>query len=175
MEDHTLDSRKCVHKGHNIDLYIEYAYFRGKKHAYEVVEHRGAVVLLPITKNGTTLLVSQWRQALKEIVIELPAGLLEEGETPEDAAKRESQEEIGMYPEKLTHFLTLYSAPGFTNETLHIYLAEDLTPQKLDADETEDITVIEYTFDALLQEIKEGKIKDAKTVAAITQYLLRTS
>jgi len=173
MKEHTLLNKSLLHHGRIIDLYSETVLVEGKEHTYDVVEHKGAVVLLPITNAGTILLVSQWRQAIKERTIELPAGVLEDGEDRMAAAIRECQEEIGYKPKKVTPFLELITTPGFTNERLFVYLAEELIPSKLDGDETEDIEIIEMTEQDIQKAIDEGRINDMKTLAVFYHYLLR--
>lgn len=170
MKTHTLIAKTLVHHGRIIDLYTEKVAVNGKEHLYDVVEHKGAVVLLPITSRGTFLLVSQWRQAIKKRTLELPAGLLEDGEDHETAALRECQEEIGYKPKKITPFLELISTPGFSNELLFFFLAEELEPSILDGDETEDIEVVEMSEAEIRKGIQTGAIQDMKTIAAFYHY-----
>ena len=111
-----------------------------------IVRKASAVVIIPLTAQGTLLMVRQWRYAVGRALIELPAGGMEEKEEAEDAARRELQEEAGYLPLQLTPLFSSYPAPGFCDEALHYFLARDLHPSRLPGDEDEDIEVMEFTF-----------------------------
>ncbi|BDG59948.1 NUDIX hydrolase [Caldinitratiruptor microaerophilus] len=133
----------------------------------EVVEHPGAVVMVPILDGGRVLMVRQFRYAAQETLLELPAGTLKRGEDPREAAQRELQEEVGYRAGRLTHLTSFYSAPGFCTELLHLYLAEELTPSKLDGDEDEDIEVEVLPIGTALERAIGGGLRDAKTLAGL--------
>jgi ADP-ribose pyrophosphatase len=166
-------TRQWVHKGRVISLRTDTLQKEGEKEKkWDIVIHPGAVVILPITKEGHLLLVKQWRRAAEKILIELPAGTLEEGEPPLECAKRELQEETGFRAEKWTALGGFFSAPGFCNEYLHLYLALDLTESYLEPDETEAIDLLSVDIKTALKMIEQNEICDAKTILGILRYAL---
>lgn len=140
----------------------------GKKSRRECVRHSGGAAVLLID-NGKVLLVKQYRYLYGKEIYEIPAGKLNAGEVPLNAAARELEEETG-YKAKLTHFLDIYPSPGYTDEIIHIYFAEkyECAAQKLDEGEFLNVEFIELfkVFDL----IDKGIICDAKTVSALYKY-----
>ena len=132
----------------------------------DLVVFSGAVTLVPIDDHGDLVLVRQYRHPAGEELIEFPAGTLELGEEPQACALRECQEEIGMRPGKLTSLAEIYLAPGYSTERNHIFLATDLTPSTLPQDEDEEISLVTCSPQALGRQISDGRIRDAKTIAA---------
>ncbi|MGG6309684.1 NUDIX hydrolase [Paenibacillus macerans] len=132
----------------------------------EIVKHPGAVAVLAVHE-GRLLLVDQYRQAMGRRELEIPAGKLEKGEDPQEAAGRELQEETGYRCGKLTHLHSFYTSPGFADEVIHLYLAEQLTAGEMALDEDEFIEVHEATPEEALAHIAEGRIADAKTILAV--------
>ena len=166
-------SSKTLYRGRLLDLRLdEILLSSGRKVKREIVIHPGASAILPIIKPGKILMVKQYRHPVGEVLLEIPAGTLKPGEDPMTCAARELEEETGYRAEKLIHLVTIYPTPGYSSEILHIYLAKDLRRgvQALEIDE--DISVIEMTFDQVLEGIKDGKIRDSKTIAAILYYLI---
>lgn len=163
--------RKVIYQGKTIALRNDILLDQGKPiRKWDIVEHPGAVVMVPITNEGKLILVKQWRRAVQEIILELPAGTLEQGEPPELCAQRELQEEIGFRAKKMTSLGGFYSAPGFCSEYLHLFLAQDLEESALDADGDEAIDLVVVNIDQVWKMIAEGKIRDAKTIAGIACY-----
>ena len=138
----------------------------------EVVEHPGGVAILPLFDDGTVSLVRQFRYPFQEVVAELPAGKLERGEDHRLAALRELEEEVGASCERLTYLGCLYSSPGFSSEVLHMYLAQELTEGACHPDEDEFLSVERIPFSALVEQVRQGEIKDAKTVALVLKTKL---
>jgi ADP-ribose pyrophosphatase len=136
------------------------------------VRHPGAVVFLPITAAGSMLLVRQHRMPLGRELLEAPAGTLEIGEEPLGCAQREIQEEVGMQAERWESLGTLYPAPGFCDEVQHLFVARELTPSHLPADDDEEITVVEMMQPEVLTAIRTGEICDGKTLAIILKAQL---
>jgi len=137
----------------------------GAKTVLDIVEHSGAVTILPIDSEGQVWFVRQYRHAAGIEMLELPAGTLEPGEAPENCAHREIREEIGMGAGKLQKIGTFYLAPGYSTEFMHIFLATDLYPAPLAGDIDEFLSV-EYFFLAQIPSlIQTGAIADAKTLA----------
>ena len=133
----------------------------------EVVDHRPAVVIVPLDERGRVLMVRQYRYAVGETLLEAPAGIVEEGEHPDDTAQRELQEEVGRIAGDLRKLGEFWATPGFCNEMMHAYVARDLRHSVLDADDDEDITVVPVPMAEALDMIASGKIRDAKTIAAL--------
>lgn len=139
----------------------------GKTVQREVVEHRGAVVMVALDHDHQVLLVRQHRPAVGEDLLELPAGTIEAGEAPPDCARRELAEELGMAADRWTLLAQCYSSPGFCTELLHLYLAEGLTPAHGQPDEDEAITVERQPLASVRALIASGAIRDAKTIAGL--------
>lgn len=138
----------------------------------EIVKHPGAVAILPICDSGKLLLVEQYRKPLEKAIVEIPAGKIEPNEDKKITAARELEEETGRVAGTLSYLTSFYTAPGFSDELLHIYVARDL--KKLQhhrpLDEDEFVNILEVTLDEAKQLIDQQVIHDAKTVYAI-QYL----
>ena len=143
----------------------------GRDAVREVVEHAPAVAVLPVDTDGTIYLIRQYRYAVGDEILEIPAGLVEPGEDFERCAERELQEEIGFFPGKLQEIGRMYNSPGFCTEKLTIYLATELKPSKLPGDDDEFIRPHPISVKEARGLIKEGKIVDGKTFAALTWYL----
>jgi len=133
----------------------------------EIVEHRPAVAIVPLTAAGTVLLVRQVRTPVGTMLLEVPAGVIEPNEDPEPSAQRELQEEIGMRAGRLERLTGFWVAPGYTTEYIHVYLAQDLTPSRLPGDEDEHITVEEYTLAEAVAMATRGELQDAKTIVGL--------
>ncbi len=139
----------------------------------EVVEHPGAVVILPIDNEGRILWERQYRYAANRYLMELPAGTLEPGEDPEECARRELIEECGFAGAEWSLLGRYFSAPGFCTEYMHCFLATDLTPAYAAGDEDEDIEVVPLTLEESLALIDSGQVEDAKSLAALMLYSRR--
>ena len=137
-----------------------------------IVRKASAVVVIPILESGEVVLVRQWRYPTARALLELPAGILEPGEDPIEAAKRELQEEAGFYPGKLHEVMASYTAPGYCDEMLSFYIATNLSPSKLPGDFDEDIEVVIMSIEEAL--CNPDATADLKTVAGLLyakQYL----
>lgn len=143
----------------------------GRTSRREIVEHRGAVVIAAVDSNRNVLLVRQFRKAVEDELLELPAGTLDPGETPEACALREIQEETGFKAGKLESLGGFYSAPGFLTEYLHLFLATELEPSPRAADEDEDIELVTTHLSQVPRLIAAGEIRDAKSVAGLLRVL----
>ncbi len=141
-----------------------------------MVAHPGAVTLLPIDSQGRVWFVRQYRHAIQEDLLELPAGTLEKGEEPETCARREVREETGMAAGTIQKIGEFFLAPGYSSEYMHVYLATGLTPDPLPGDEDEFITIEHIPLDQVYAMAESGQIKDGKTLAALLlarPYLLK--
>ncbi len=165
-------SSKVVYEGKVITVErddVELA--TGKKSLREVARHPGGVVILALKDSETILLVKQFRYPIMTADLELPAGKLERGENPDLAAKRELEEETGYRAKNWTSLGYIYTTPGFCDEKLYLYKAEDLEFVGEHPDEGEIIKASEIKIHELKQKIKNGEINDAKTLCAILRGL----
>ncbi|MSQ32122.1 MAG: NUDIX hydrolase [Dehalococcoidia bacterium] len=164
---------KRIHEGRIIQLRVDLLEVidSGVRIERDVIEHPGAVVLIPIDSKGRLLLVEQYRHSVGETLMELPAGTLEPGEEPKLCANRELQEEVGYKAKTLKAVGGYYVAPGYTSEYLHLFLATGLTPSRLNGDEEEGISAKAVSVASALRMIKNGQIRDAKSVAGILKYV----
>lgn len=139
----------------------------GRRSQRDIVRHPDAIAVVAELADGRFVMVRQYRKAIEQASLELPAGCLEAGETPAACARREIQEETGYAVQELTALGSVYSSPGFCDETLwlfHARLSDDAAPPQPDADE--DIAVEFMTRDTLEAAMLDGRIRDAKTLAA---------
>ena len=133
----------------------------------EIIRHKGGVAVIPITENNEIIMVRQFRKAFDEELLEIPAGKIEYDEKPETGAKRELKEETGYSAEKISFINVMYPSPGYTDEKIYIYKAENLTEGDLSLDEDEFLQVEKYTLEQAVEMVKTGVLKDAKTIIAI--------
>ena len=133
----------------------------------DVIEHTGAITLLPLDGEHNVWFVRQYRHAARQSLLELPAGTLNPGEQPALAANRELQEEIGMRAGRLDELATFYLAPGYSSELMHVYLAQDLTASALTPDEDELLSVEKIPASQVLGLIERGELRDAKSLATL--------
>jgi ADP-ribose pyrophosphatase len=166
--DYSTKNSELIFQGKVFNIRVdEVEKIPGKTMRVDVVEHGGAVVILPIDDDTQIWFVDQYRYPARRRLLELPAGTLDPGEAPEDCARRECREEIGMSPDRLTHLGGLYLAPGYSTEFVQLYLAQDLTPAPLAQDEDEDIEITRLTVSEVKEQIKMGQIHDSKTLAGL--------
>jgi len=133
----------------------------------DIIEHGGSVVIVPLDKDGNLLFVRQYRHAAGLDLLELPAGTLEKGEDPAVCAAREIREETGFAADKIEKIGDFYLAPGYSTEFMHVYLAQDLRHDPLEADADEFLSVESIPCAEAIQMAVEGKIPDAKSLAAL--------
>lgn len=169
FEEKTLSS-KTIYDGKIISLRLEEVELPdGNRAKRELVQHPGAVALIPITSEGNLILVKQFRKSLNRTLVEIPAGRIEIGEDPRVTAIRELEEETGYGAGKVTYIQSFATSPGFANEIIHLYLAEDLYEIENPAagDEDEFIELLEVTINEAEQLVASGDIYDAKTAFAV--------
>ncbi|MCC2525990.1 ADP-ribose pyrophosphatase [Bacillus halotolerans] len=172
LEEKTI-AKEQIFSGKVIDLYVEDVELpNGKTSKREIVKHPGAVAVLAVTDEGKIIMVKQFRKPLERTIVEIPAGKLEKGEEPEYTAIRELEEETGYTAKKLTKITAFYTSPGFADEIVHVFLAEELSvlEEKRELDEDEFVEVMEVTLEDALKLVESREVYDAKTAYAI-QYL----
>ncbi len=167
-----LINRRTVHLGRVIEVQVDDVEVRdGLNVRRDVVRHPGAVVMLTVDADERILWIRQHRWAAGRELLELPAGTLEQGEAPQECARRELAEETGFAAATWQALGGFYSAPGFCDEYLHAFVATELTPEQADGDEDEDITLEPLTLEETMAQLEAGEIEDAKSLATLMLYL----
>ena len=165
-----------VYRGRVVSLKVSVIETERGPRKLEVVVHPGAVVIMPLLDSERVVLVEQYRHAVGERTLEFPAGTIEEGEEPRECALRELREETGYVAGALEFLGSFFASPGYSTEVLHAYLAMGLEKGSAKPDEDEEIEeIVAFSVEELLRMIRDGEIKDAKTVTAFTLYLLKKS
>lgn len=166
LTEKTLKSEK-IFEGRIVNLRVDTVELPdGRSTTREVVEHRGAVAIVPMLDHDKIIMVRQYRQPVGRTLLEIPAGTLDQ-ETPADCARRELVEEIGYYPEKLTEMFHSYLSPGYSTEMLYTFLAEDLTKAEENRDSDEFLEIVPIDLQDAVQMIRKGEIIDAKSICGI--------
>ncbi len=168
-----LLARTTVHKGRIFQIEIDAVKLpSGHTVDMEIVRHPGSVVLLPIPKPGSIILIRQYRYTIDRWIWELPAGSLKPNENPDTAAARECEEEIGLAPGRVTRLRSYYPTPGFCDEQMIYYRCEELGPPAPDSaarkDEDEEIEPKTFTLDEARALVASGEIVDLKTLAGLS-------
>ena len=171
-EEKTIKS-KDIYDGAVLKLRKDKVRLPDKNQTYrEIIEHSGGVTILAKNENNKILMVKQYRKAVEKILLELPAGKLDEGEEPAECAKRELWEETGYKPEKVEKLFSFYTTPGYSDEKLHLYIAKDL--QFDPGDRLDPGEFIEHAFldpADVMERIKNEKIIDGKTIVGLLYYI----
>jgi ADP-ribose pyrophosphatase len=139
----------------------------GRETKFDIIEHGGSVIIVPIDKDGNLLFVRQYRHAAGMDLLELPAGTLDEGEDPAVCAAREIREETGFAADKIEKIGDFFLAPGYSTEFMHVYLARELRHDPLEADADEFLSVEKLPFAEAIQMAERGEMPDAKSLAAL--------
>jgi ADP-ribose pyrophosphatase len=167
-----IDSRR-IYDGRVIGLRVDRIQLpSGEVFDREVVEHRGAVAMLPLLDDGRLLLIRQYRHPVGKILLEIPAGTLSEGETPQDCARRELVEETGYTADCLEELFSCFLAPGYSNEKIYLFLASRLRKVGDNPEIDEFIQLEPTSLEDAETMIKRGEILDAKTISVISYFLL---
>jgi ADP-ribose pyrophosphatase len=165
---HSILSRKTVFNGHAFDVEkLQVRLPDGRERAYDLVSHKDSVTLLPLDSDGSVWFVSQYRMGCECLTLELPAGVMDEGESPEACAAREIREETGMAAGNLRLLGSVYLAAGYSSEINHIFLATDLIHSPLEMDEDEFLDVERFSIGEIRTMIEKGELIDSKTLAAL--------
>ena len=142
----------------------------GSRHARDIVRHPGAVVILPLLDDGRLVFVENYRVAVEQRLVELPAGTLEPPEEPVATALRELAEETGYRAARIEHLATFFMSPGILDEKMYAYAASGLTAGEMALEAGEDIRVLPLTWQEALEMVRDGRIHDAKSVATLLYY-----
>jgi ADP-ribose pyrophosphatase len=160
-----------VYRGRILNLRADQvALANGTTALREVVEHRGAAAIVPLLEDKI-ILVRQYRYAASAELLEIPAGTLEQGEAPEICARRELEEETGYRCNKLDKILECFVAPGYSTERIHFYLARKLERSQMNTEEDEHIELEMMPIENAIEKVRNGEIRDAKTVCGLYRAL----
>lgn len=164
----TTVSSDLIYTGKTIQLRVDTVEVPNKGYQKrEIIEHNGAVAIVAITEDNKIVLVKQYRKAIEQFLYELPSGKIEIGETPLDCAIRELKEETGYSVDGLKLIHKYYTAPGFSNQLVFIYLAKGLTSGKTQLDEDEFLEVYEIDLEEAYKMVCQNEICDSKTVIGL--------
>lgn len=172
MDSFQILGKKLEHKGGIVDFYtMDVQVPNGNVAHWDLIEHKGASAVVPVDAEGKILMVRQYRGAIDDFMLEIPAGGRDNVE--EDfkiCAMRELEEETGYRSEEVVHLIDINTAAAYTSEKIAIYYAENLIPSRQHLDENEFINIERYSIDEIEDMIYSGKITDAKTIAGVLAY-----
>ncbi len=175
-QEYRLKQHDLVYRGHIVNLIVDHiTTAAGIETVREVFQHPGGAAVVPLLPNGDVLLVRQYRYPIQQDLLELPAGKIDPGETPESTAVRELTEEVGYTPGELLKLGEFYTTPGFCTEKLHLFLARDLKPANEPGDADEEIQVERFSLAEVKDLLNSGRITDAKTIIGIQSLLLENA
>lgn len=167
----TVKSEK-IFEGKIVNLRVDTVELNNQKYAKrEIVEHKNAACILAVNENSKILLVRQYRKAIEEFIYELPAGILNIAEEPQEGALRELEEETGYFAGKIELIYEFYTSPGFSNEKVYLFEAKDLVFKSTNFDEDECIETIEVTKEEAIKMLETGRITDSKTLIGLMHWL----
>jgi ADP-ribose pyrophosphatase len=165
-----LIEKQVLYAGRKCKFELHHFMHDGKRVVRELVNHPGAVVVLALTDAGEVILIRNRRFAVGEVLWEVPAGTLEPGEPPLNAAGRELLEETGYLAKKLRPLCTFYPSPGVMSEKMHVFVATELVARKQALEEGEEIEVAIVPMKRAMEMIQSGQIHDGKTMTALLFY-----
>ncbi|HNU83265.1 MAG: NUDIX hydrolase [Acidobacteria bacterium] len=163
-----LLSRRRVYDGRVVRVDVERVRLpKGSECELEIIRHSGAAAVVPLTAAGEAVLVRQYRHATGDWLLEVPAGKLDPGESPEHCARRETAEETGLAAGELVPLGWIWTTPGFTDERIWLYLARDLRPVPQDLQGDEDLDVVRLPLSEAVAMATDGRLVDGKSVCAL--------
>ncbi|OUU25422.1 MAG: hypothetical protein CBC13_02085 [Planctomycetia bacterium TMED53] len=168
-------SEECAYEGHRYSMFsLKEELPDGKTASRDVIRHPGAAVILPLVNSETVCLIEQHRSVFGHNLLEIPAGLMEEGESALECARRELREETGFEAGSIEPIMVIYPAAGFCDEKMFLFLATDLTAVGQDTDDDEWVKVLSCSKSRAQELLARGEIRDAKTIIALQYWLGRT-
>ncbi len=171
FNEETITS-KTVFKGNILNLKVKKVKLPDNSQgSREIIEHSGGATIIPVTTDNNIIMVKQYRKAPEEILLELPAGKLEKGESPLECVKRELEEETGYRAHNIKKLFSFYTSPGYSNEILHLFIGEQLEFTSRNPDPGEFIERIIIKPEEIMDLIFDGKIKDSKTIIGLLYFL----
>ena len=170
-EEETVSSQ-LIYEGRAVKLRVDTVRMPGgRETSREIVEHSDCVAIIAVDADDGVLLVNQFRKPVEKELLEIPAGGIEPGEDAVATVRRELREETGYLPRKVERLGGFYSTPGYCTEYLHLYLASDLVPSSLNAEDTEGIKLVRVPISQIPGLITSGSICDAKSIAGLLIFL----
>ena len=164
----TYVSTRRIYEGKIINVRVDDVLLpNGNEATREIVEHNGAACVVPVTDDGKVYMVRQYRYPFERMVLEIPAGKLDAGESPVDAANRELEEEVGMRASELFYMGEFCPSVAYDTEVIHMYLAVGLTPSVQRLDDDEFLSVETYDLDEFVRMAMDNELIDGKTIAAV--------
>ncbi|HEX5009183.1 MAG TPA: NUDIX hydrolase [Planctomycetota bacterium] len=170
MPDPQRLSRRVAYSGKILKVNMDrVALPNGREVELEFIEHPGASAVVPLHADGTVTLIRQFRYATGGYILEVPAGKLDPGETPEQCARREVEEEAGVRPGALHPLGAIWTTPGFTNERIWLFAATQLTEGEQDLQHDEVLDVVRMPLREALALVERGELPDGKSLAALVR------
>ena len=168
MSEEKLLSSNRIYSGKVLKLDLDtVALPNGRTTELEILRHPGASAVVPLKEDGSVVLIRQFRHAAGGFIYEIPAGKLDPQEDPKDCAARELEEEVGYRAGSLELLTSIWTAPGFTDEVIHIYLGTHLEVGKQNLDQDEILEIVEWPLEEAIAKILDGTIRDAKTIIGL--------
>jgi len=166
FEEKTLETQR-IYEGAIINLRRDKVTVENGTSYREIIEHNGGAVLAAVTDEGKMVMVRQYRKPAERVMLEVPAGKIDAGETPLETARRDLKEQTGYPPTTVEYMTEFYPSVGYSEEVLYLYLCTGLTAGETCPDENEALDILEMDIDELYQMVMKAEIRDAKTIVAI--------
>jgi ADP-ribose pyrophosphatase len=171
--DHEILASEELFNGRVVKLSIDEVRLPdGRTARWERVSHPGAVGIVPLLEDGRVVMVRQYRHAVGGVLLEIPAGKLDTGESPEDTARRELAEEVGLKAGEMLKLAEFYNSPGYSDEYFHLFLARELSPEPGEPEADEFLEVEKIPLEEAARMISNGEIRDAKSIIGISLAFL---
>ena len=174
MQEEKLLSTKRIYSGKMLKFDLDTVVLpNGRTIELEILRHPGASAVVPLKEDGKVVLIRQLRHAASGFIYEIPAGKLDPHEDPKDCAARELEEEVGYRAGSFELLTSILTAPGFTDEVIHIYQGTKLEAGKQQLDQDEILEIVEWPLEEAMSRILDGTIRDAKTIIGLQMVYAR--